>query len=64
MFSLFVWLILGPKHGLRLTLNTELYEYMSGPNDAAGVHVCIYVYIARLSLNYLILFLYSFHQTL
>ena len=29
--------ISGADHGLKLLLNVEQYEYMPGPNDAAGI---------------------------
>ena len=33
------WLLKGSAYGLKLTLNIEQYEYMKGPNNAAGVKV-------------------------
>ena len=32
-------IVLGARFGLRLTLNIEQYEYMSGPNTDAGLKV-------------------------
>ncbi|GFN91735.1 acid-sensing ion channel 1-like [Plakobranchus ocellatus] len=32
----------GAEHGLKLTLNVEQYEYMAGPNDAAGVKILLH----------------------
>lgn len=32
-------LFIGAENGLNLLLNVEQYEYMPGPNDAAGVKV-------------------------
>jgi hypothetical protein len=33
--------ISGSSNGLRLTLNVEQYEYMAGPNFAAGLKVLL-----------------------
>ena len=30
------------ESGLRLTLNVEQYEYMTGPHDAAGVKILLH----------------------
>lgn len=32
----------GADHGLKLFLNVEQYEYMPGPNDAAGIKLLTY----------------------
>ena len=35
-------MILGVDSGLRLTLNVEQYEYMTGPHDSAGVKILLH----------------------
>lgn len=35
-------MLLGADQGLKLFLNVEQYEYMPGPNDAAGIKLLTY----------------------
>ena len=43
-------IVLGARFGLRMTLNIEQYEYMSGPNTDAGLKVgfiCLKYFFGR-----------------
>ena len=34
--------LLGSQHALRMLLNIEQYEYMTGPNEGAGVRILLH----------------------